>query len=76
MVLATLIFFLCFCNFLNYDFLKTTKDMLIQSYLQRLFSVNEHIEENTSRNPEFNYDRFELADMDNSECKANFILKA
>ena len=50
--------------------------MLIQSYLQRLFSVNEHIEENTSRNPEFNYDRFELADMDNSECKANFILKA
>ena len=32
------------------------------------------LEENTARNPEFNYDRFELADMDNSECKANLIL--
>ena len=26
---------------------------------------------NTSRNPEFGDDRFELTDMDNSECKEN-----
>ena len=52
---------------------KTTKDMLFG-----LFSVDEHIvllEKYTTRNPEFDFDRFELADMDNSECKANFILK-
>ena len=50
--------------------------MLSQSYDQRLFSVGELIvllEENTARNPE-DYDRFELADMDNPECEANFTL--
>ena len=59
-------------------FFKTTRDMLFQCYVQRLFSVDEHIvllEENTTRNPEFNYDRFELADMGTLECKGNFILK-
>ena len=43
-----------------------------------LFSVDELIvllEKNTARNPEFDDDRLELADVDNSECKANFILK-
>ena len=52
--------------------------MLFQCYVQRLFSVDEYIvllEENTARNPEFDYDRSELADMDNSDCKANFSLK-
>ena len=55
--------------------------MLFQSYLelQRLFSVDEHIalleKKNTDRNPEFDYDRSKLADMDNSECKANFTSK-
>ena len=57
-------------------FLKTAKDILFQSHVQRLFAVDEIIvllDENTVRNPEFDYDRFELADVDNSECKANFI---
>ena len=52
--------------------------MLFQCYVQTLFSVDEHIVllgENTPRNSEFDYDRFELADTDNSECKSNFILK-
>ena len=31
--------------------------------------------EKTARNPEFDYDHFELAGMDISECKATFILK-
>ena len=46
--------------------------MLVQSNVQRLFSVDELIvllEENTARNQEFNYDRFGLADMYNSEAK-------
>ena len=29
--------------------------------------------ENTARNPELDYHRFELVDMDNSEWKANFF---
>ena len=33
------------------------------------------LQENTARNPEFDYDRLELAEMENSECKANFIFK-
>ena len=52
--------------------------MLFQWYVQGLFSVDEHIvllKENTTRYPEFDYDRFELADMDNSECKTQYILK-
>ena len=52
--------------------------MLLQSYVQRLLSDDELIvllEENTARDPEFDYDRFEwLANMDNSECKAYLIL--
>ena len=65
---------------MNYDllFFKTTKDILLQSYVLILFSVDELIvllEKNTDRNPEFDYDRLELAEVDNSECKANFILK-
>ena len=54
------------------------RDMLFQSYVQGLISDDELIvllEENTARNPEFNYasyDRFELDDMDNPGCKANF----
>ena len=54
------------------------RDMLFQCHVQKLFSVDGHIvllEEKTTRNPDFDNDRFELADMDNSECKANFILK-
>jgi len=42
--------------------------MIFQGYYQRLFSVNELIvllEESTTRNPEFEYVHFELADMDN-----------
>ena len=45
---------------------KTTKNMLFQSYVQALFSVDELIvllEENTARSPEFEYFRFKLADM-------------
>ena len=48
--------------------------MLFQSYMyiQRLFSVDEIIWF-FYYYFEFDYDRFELADMDNSECKANFL---
>ena len=38
--------------------------MLFQCYVQRLLSADEHIvllEENTARNPEIDYYRFELA---------------
>ena len=45
---------------------------------QRLFSIDRHIvllEENTAKNPELDYNCFELANMDNSKCKANFSLK-
>ena len=45
--------------------------MLFQGFVRRLFSVGKYIvllKENTARNAEFDYDRFELADMDNSEC--------
>ena len=52
--------------------------MVFQGYYQRLFSVNEFIvllEESTTRNPEFEYVHFELADMDNSKWKVNLILK-
>ena len=59
-------------------FFKTTREMLFQCFVQRLCSVDEHVvlsEENMAQNPEFYYNRFELADMDDSECKANFILE-
>ena len=42
----------------------------------KIVSVGEHIvflEGNMARNPEFDYDRFKLADMENSEWKANYI---
>ena len=58
-------------------FFKTARDMLLQCCVQRLFSVDEHIvllEENTARNPEFDHDHLEFANIDNSECKVNFIL--
>ena len=48
--------------------------MLFQCYV----SVGEHIVlfgGNMARYSEFDYDRSELADMENSECKANCILK-
>ena len=50
--------------------------MLLQSSVERLFSVDELIillKENTARNPEFDYDRSELGDMDNPECKEKFL---
>ena len=59
-------------------FCETTRDKLFERYDKRLFSVDEHIvcfKENKAKRPEFDYDRFELADRDNSECKAHFILK-
>ena len=52
--------------------------MLFQCYVQRLFSADEHIVlfgENTPRNPDFDYDRFEFADMENSECKSKLHFK-
>ena len=42
----------------------------------KIVSVGEHIvllEGNMARYSEFDYDRFELADKENSECKANYI---
>ena len=79
MLLVVLILFSLFLQFfLIITFFKTTRDMLFQCYVQRLFSVEEHIvllEENTARNPEFDYDHSELADMDNAEYEANFICK-
>ena len=44
--------------------------MLFQCYIQRLFSIEEHIvvlEENTARNPEFEYNHFKVANMNNSK---------
>ena len=55
-------FFVIFAISRIITFFKTARDMLFQCYVQRLFSVEEHIvllEENTVRNPEFDYDRFE-----------------
>ena len=52
--------------------------MLVQSNVQRLFSVDEVIvllEENTASNLKIYYGRFKLADKDGSECKANLIKK-
>ena len=69
-------FFLYFCNFPNYNFFQTIRNVLLPCSVQRLFSVDELIvllKENTVRNPEFDYDRSELADMDDSECKEKFI---
>ena len=52
--------------------------MLVESNVQRFFSVDAVIillEENATGNLEFYYDRFKLADMDSSECKATLIKK-
>ena len=59
-------------------FYKTSRDMLVQSYFQRLCLADKRIvllKENRARDPEFDYDHSELADMNNSECQANSILK-
>ena len=68
-------FFFIFAISRIITFFKTITDMLFHCYVQRLFSVDEHIvllEENSARSPEFDYDRIELVEIDNSECKANF----
>ena len=66
-----------FLQFPEYDFFQNDKRMLFQCYTFNVMSCFQLtivlLEENTARNPEFGYDRFELAD--NSECRANFILK-
>jgi len=52
--------------------------MLFQCYVQRLFSAHEHIvlfEENKARYPDFDYDPFEMADIENSECKSKLHFK-
>ena len=53
--------------------------MLLQSSVQKIVIRADKlivlVEENTARYPEFDYDRFESANMDNSQCKAYFILK-
>ena len=52
--------------------------MLVQSNVQRLFSVDDVIvllEENTAWNLKIYYGRFKLTDKDGSECKANLIKK-
>jgi len=59
-------------------FSKMTRDMLFQCFVQRLCSVDEHVvllEETQLEIQNFKYNCFELADMDNSEGKVNFILK-
>ena len=70
-------FFFIFAISQLITFFKTIRDLLFQCSAQRLFSVHELIvlEENTAKNPEFDYDRSELADMDSSECKEKFILE-
>ena len=51
-------------------FFKNDKRFAFPMVRSKIISVDGH------RNPpEFDHDRTELADMDNSECKANFILK-
>ena len=59
-------------------FYKTSRDMLVQSYFQRLCLADKRIvllKENRARDPEFDYDCSVLTDLNNSECKANSILK-
>ena len=56
-------FFIIFSVSRITTFFKAIRDMLFQCSVQRLFPVDEHIvllEENTARNPEFDYDRFEF----------------
>lgn len=64
-LLVILILFLNFCNFLNYDFFQNNKRYAFPKLCcSRLFSVDKLIvllEEKKARNPEFDYDRFELA---------------
>lgn len=78
-LLVSLILFLNFCNFLNYDFFQNNKRHAFPKLCcSRLFSVDELIvflEEKKARNPKFSYDRLELADVYNCKFKANFILR-
>ena len=53
--------------------------MLFQSCVQRVFSVDEPIvslEENTARNPEFDYDRFKLAEKQSKLHCRNMICQS
>ena len=57
---------------------KTKKNMLFQSYVQTLFSVDDItvlLEENTARSPEFDYNRFKLADMVRRNAKQTSVAK-
>ena len=59
--------FLYICNFPNHDFLQN--DKRYACYFQRLCLVDKLIvllKENTARDPEFDFDRSELAVMDYS----------
>ena len=56
--------------------LKNYKRYSFPMQCSNIVSVDDYIvllEGNTVRNPEFDCDRFELAVIDNSECKANYI---
>ena len=78
-LLVILICFLDFCNFLNYDFFQNNKRYAFPKLCcSRLFSVDELIalsEEKKARYPEFDNNRFELANVYNCKFKANFILR-
>ena len=58
--------------------LKDARDMTLISHSQGLITGEELLlllEENTSRNPEFTYDaydRFDLENMEEAECKSEF----
>ena len=56
--------------------LKNDKRYAFPMLRSKIVSVGEHIvllEGNMARYSEFDYDRFELADKEYSECKANYI---
>ena len=58
--------------------LKDARDMTLVSHSQGLITDEELLlllEENTSRNPDFTYDaydRFDLENMEEAECKSEF----
>ena len=57
---------------------KNDKRYAFPMQFSKIVSVDEYVillEGNTARNPEFDYDRFKLAVMNNSECKVNYIEK-
>ena len=59
-------------------FFKQTRELLLIEYGEKAISEEELLlllEENTSRKPEFsheNYERFNLEEVEEPECKANF----